>query len=70
MLLKRGQRSPAAASLVRGMIDARDYIVVGALFAPRIQQTVKALRETPKRGQKSNISLFRKREVAKNETHH
>lgn len=52
------------------MIDARDYIVVGALFAPRIQQTVKALRETPKRGQKSNISLFRKREVAKNEAHH
>lgn len=62
LLLKRAERSPAAATVVRGMIDASDYLVVGAMFAPRIQQTVQALRETPKRDQPMvNISLFRGR---------
>ena len=62
ILLKQAQRRPAAAAVVRGMVDLNDYIVVGALFVPRIQATVRALRETPKRGKGS---LFRKREIVR-----
>lgn len=58
LLLKRGQKSPATAAVVRGMIDSHDYVVVGALFVPRIQATVKALREAPPRPKRQR-SLFR-----------
>ncbi len=64
LLLKRGQRNAATAAVVRGMIDASDYIVVGAMFVPRIQQTVMALRETPKRGRPLvSITPFRRKKV-------
>ncbi len=52
LLLKKARRSPIAASVVRTAIDTHDYLVVGALFVPRIHRTVQALRAAPKRERK------------------
>lgn len=62
LMLKGGQKNPVMAQTVRSMVDLHVYAVVGAMFAPRIQKTVQALRETPKRGQPVvKVSVFRKR---------
>lgn len=61
-MLKGGQRNPVMAATVRGMVDLHVYAVVGMMFAPRIQKTVQALRETPNAGKPIvNIQLLRKR---------
>ncbi len=62
LLLKGGQRNAATAAVVRGMVDLHVYAVVGSMFAPRIQATVTALQQTPKRGQPMvKISPFRRK---------
>lgn len=48
IMLKWGQHNETAATVVRGVIDASDYVEVGTLFIPRITQTVKIMRETHK----------------------
>lgn len=62
MLLKRGQKSPATAAVVRTMIDSADYVVVGMAVLPRIGETVQAMRErpAPAPGAKKGFSVFRK----------
>lgn len=52
MLLKRGQSSPAAAALVRGVVDSSDYVIVGMAILPRVNETVKAIRERPRTARK------------------
>jgi len=49
VMTKRGQRSPSAAAAVRGLVESQDYIDVGMIVLPRIHQTVKRVREAPKR---------------------
>lgn len=49
VMTKRGQRSPSAAAAVRGLVESQDYIDVGMIVIPRIHQTVKRVREAPKR---------------------
>lgn len=55
-MLKRGQRSPSAAAAVRGIVESQDYIDVGMIVLPRIHQTVKRVREAPKRERLSRPS--------------
>ena len=58
ILLKWGQKNAAAATIVRSVVDMSDYVVVGSIFLPRINQTVKIMREThvprQRRGQHEN----------------
>lgn len=60
IMLKWGQHNETAATVVRGVIDASDYVEVGTIFIPRITHTVQIMRETHKprvkRGQVQNES--------------
>jgi len=64
MLLKRGQKSPAAALIVRETVNSADYVLVGMMIGPRAIETLQALRERPRAPKSPNggISLFRKAE--------
>ena len=44
ILIKRGMRNAQAAEVVRKMVSGEDYIMVGVMFAPRIQMTVEGIR--------------------------
>ncbi len=46
VMMRFGQHNAAAAAVVRGAIEARDYIDVGMIFVPRVQKTVDIMRET------------------------
>jgi len=46
VMMRFGQHNEAAAAVVRGAIELRDYVDVGVVFAPRIQKTVEIIRET------------------------
>ncbi len=46
VMMRFGQHNAAAAAVVRGAIEARDYIDVGMIFVPRVQKTVEIMRET------------------------
>jgi hypothetical protein len=46
VMMRFGQHNEAAAVTVRGIIEGRDYIDVGMIFIPRVQQTVQIMRET------------------------
>ena len=52
-LLNMGTRSGTAATIARGAVDLQDYIVAGALLAPRFQSTVGLVKEVRKRNNKS-----------------
>lgn len=58
IMLKWGQHNETAATVVRTVVDASDYVAVGSVFIPRIKRTVDIMREThkprPKRGQVQN----------------
>lgn len=58
-LLKLGQRSPVAAVAIRTAIDWHDYAALLAIVVPRTKQTVKALREAPRKPRQPR-GLFRK----------
>jgi len=59
ILLKRGQKSAAAAAAVRTMVDSADYVMVGMLIAPRVRETVQAMRERPAKPRKKKFTLLR-----------
>jgi len=46
VMMRFGQHNAAAAAVVRGAIEAHDYVDVGMIFVPRIQKTVEIIRET------------------------
>ncbi len=46
VMMRFGQHNEAAASVVRGVVESQDYITVGAIFVPRVTETVKIMRET------------------------
>ena len=48
IMLKRGQRSPEAASAVRALVDSDIYIQVGAITIPRAIKTYKAIKGSPR----------------------
>jgi hypothetical protein len=60
IMLRWGQHNETAATVVRGVIDASDYVEVGTVFVPRLKRTVDIMRETrkprAKRGQVQNES--------------
>lgn len=62
LMLKQGQKSPAAAAAVRTLVDSADYIMVGMAVLPRIGETVEAWRgrPAPDPAQRKGFSLFRK----------
>ena len=61
MMLKKGQKSPAMATVVRGMTELHDYLVVGMMFGPRLQETHIALRDAPRAPKRERPrSLFRR----------
>ena len=65
LLLKRGQKSAGAATVVRAVIDSNDYLVVGMMLAPRAQKTVEIVREHRRVEaaiRKQKLSLFRRAE--------
>lgn len=59
-LLKWGQRSPEVAFAIRTSIDIKDYAALLAILGPRINLTVKVMREVPRHGGKRRkFSFFR-----------
>lgn len=60
MLLKRGQKSASTAAFVRTAVDSADYVMVGMMLAPRIKETVTAMRERPAPKPKKKITLLRR----------
>lgn len=48
IMLKRGQKSPAAAAVVRGMVNSSAYFDAVMLVGPRFIKTVQVLKEAPK----------------------
>lgn len=60
IMLKWGQHNETAATVVRGVIDASDYVKVGTVLIPRVTRTVQIMRETRKprvkRGQQQHES--------------
>jgi hypothetical protein len=46
VMMRWGQHNEIVAAGVRGVIESRDYIVVGTLFVPRVQKTVEIVRDT------------------------
>lgn len=65
LLLKRGQRSPATATVVRGMIDAQDYITVGMMLGPRLKQTFDIVRSSRRNSMKEKVSRRERRDRLK-----
>ncbi len=61
VLLRWSQRNAAVATTTRAIVESRDYIQVGTIFAPRIKRTVAIMRETRKpikrRGQQNETNL-------------
>ena len=50
LMIRRGQRSAAAASVVRNMVHGDDYIQAAIIVIPRVMRTVETTRRMPKRG--------------------
>lgn len=48
VLLKRGQKSPAAAATVRAIVNTSTYLDVAMLMGPRFIKTVQVLKAAPK----------------------
>lgn len=46
VFMKFGQNNPAAAVVVRGVVESRDYLTAAFLFGPRIEKTRQILVET------------------------
>lgn len=44
LMLGLGEKSPAMATVVRGAVNAQDYVVVGTMLAPRFMETVKVVK--------------------------
>lgn len=53
VLLRRGERSPAAATLVRNVIDASDYVNVAVITVPRTIKTMQQLNKRPPKQKKT-----------------
>lgn len=49
LLIKRGKRSAAAATVVRGIVNGDDYITATVFVVPRIVESQRRLRAAPKR---------------------
>lgn len=45
LMLGLGEKSPAMATVVRGAVNAQDYVVVGTMLAPRFMETVKVVKQ-------------------------
>lgn len=52
VMLKGGKRSPAMATVVRGVIDSRDYIGLVSILFPRSKESFKVMRDTHRPPQK------------------
>ncbi len=49
IMIKQGKRSPAAATMVRGIVNGDDYIMAAVFMVPRYVESQKRLRAAPKR---------------------
>lgn len=49
VMLRRAERSPAAATLVRNIVDASDYVNVAVITVPRTIKTMQQLNKRPKK---------------------
>ncbi len=49
ILIRRGQRSAAAAELVRGMVGGLDYISAAIIVVPRVMRTAESLPRKPRK---------------------
>ena len=49
LMLKRGKRSPAAATVARAIVNSDDYVTTAVFFLPRMVETRQRLRAAPKR---------------------
>ena len=59
LLLKRGQVDPAAATVVRTIVDSADYATVIMAIGPRVLETGQALRDRPRVQRKQKFSVVR-----------
>ena len=50
LMIRRGQKSAAAASVVRNMVHGDDYIQAAIIVIPRVIRTVEATRRVPRKG--------------------
>lgn len=46
VLIRAGRHSPAAATVARGVVESRDYIVTAGIVAPRVIKTFEVIRAT------------------------
>lgn len=53
VMLKRGKRSPMAATAVRGIVNGDDYITAAIFVVPRFVESQRRLRAAPKRERKA-----------------
>lgn len=49
LMLKRGKRSPAAATVARAIVNGDDYVTTAVFFLPRMVETQQRLKAAPKR---------------------
>lgn len=56
ILLKMGQKSPAAATMTRVAVDGSDYVTVGLMFAPRFNSTVQIVRSARQKKQQEKAA--------------
>ncbi len=49
LMIRRGQKSPAAAAVVRQMVESDDYIQAAIIVVPRVMRTVEATRRIPRK---------------------
>jgi hypothetical protein len=73
VFLRGAQRSPVLATVVRETVNTHDYIVVGMVFLPRLQQTVATLRaaraNNPKQARWQRTAARRQEVAAMNGAH-
>lgn len=53
LMIKRAQRSPAAATIVRNTIEGADYFTAAVVIIPRAAKTIGIMRTTSKRNKKN-----------------
>jgi hypothetical protein len=56
MMLRRGQRSPAAANAVRNIVDGADYIDTAVIMVPRVIKTMQQVNKRPRAEKKGKAS--------------
>lgn len=49
IMLKQGQRNPAAATMVRSLVEGSDYLATLVIVVPRVIKTVDRMKNAPKR---------------------